>query len=47
MNERLTILQVVKVAGAEEDGARVREALQPALRQEGDADSYGRSRRRR
>jgi hypothetical protein len=42
----LLLLQVVKGEG-EEDGARVREALQPALRQEGDADPHGGARRRR
>jgi hypothetical protein len=46
MNERLVILQVLK-ASTEEDGAHVREALQPALRQEGDANPHGRSQRHR
>jgi hypothetical protein len=46
MNERLVILQVLK-ASTEEDGAHVREALQPALHQEGDANPHGRSQRHR
>uniref|UniRef100_A0A804ULI8 protein-serine/threonine phosphatase n=1 Tax=Zea mays TaxID=4577 RepID=A0A804ULI8_MAIZE len=46
MNERLVILQVLK-ASTEEDGAHVREALQSALCQEGDANPHGRSQRHR